>query len=51
MHVNEIIYALICINNHIYHVNLACYQMRAGVFGEKIEVTREIKRGNRREKD
>ena len=25
MHVNEIIYALICINNHIYHVNLACY--------------------------
>ena len=26
MHGNEIIYALICINNHVYHINLACYQ-------------------------
>ena len=26
MHGNEIIYALIFINNNFYHVNLACYQ-------------------------
>ena len=25
MHINVMFYALFCINNHVYHVKIACY--------------------------
>ena len=52
MHGNEIIYALICINNHFYHVNLACYQeaVSNAVYLLNIAPTRSLEKSTPYEK-